>query len=66
MQMQICRVPPGLIMIRRYGGLTCNGPSNEIFMVDMEQLVWRAPLQHVRYMPALLSLPIADACCRCA
>lgn len=29
-----------------YGGLTCNGPSNEIFMVDMDQLVWRAPLQH--------------------
>ena len=32
----------------RYGGLTCSGPSNEMFMVDTEQFVWRAPLQHVR------------------
>jgi hypothetical protein len=27
-----------------------------VFVVDMEQLVWRAPLQHVRAMDALTPL----------
>ncbi len=44
---------------RSFGGLTCSGPSNEMFMVDMEQFVWRAPLQHVRaahMLPRALTL----------